>query len=89
MDPTSPQEHGADHNLYFLEAVEQYRTVVNSIAEGNPADIRTAHIMARDLFVKFMTPASMYEVDVPMGVVRAVRQQVCIVRGDAAGGMRL
>jgi hypothetical protein len=56
--------------------VSAFDLALNEPGAAEECDLRRIQLMARDLFVKYFTPASMYELDVPVTMVRAVRAQV-------------
>ncbi|KNC75854.1 hypothetical protein SARC_11627, partial [Sphaeroforma arctica JP610] len=69
-----------EEGLMFLDAVNAYKEYVTANASPDRdithSNVGKAHAMSKDLFVKYMTPASMYEVDLPMSTVREVRKSL-------------
>eukprot|EP01134_Creolimax_fragrantissima_P004308 CFRG4308T1 len=68
-----------EEGLMFLDAVNAYKEVLTSnmtVPDVSQVAVNKAHAMSKDLFVKYMTPASMYEVDLTMSTVREVRKNL-------------
>eukprot|EP00123_Amoebidium_parasiticum_P012643 comp21491_c1_seq1/m.29788 comp21491_c1_seq1/g.29788 ORF comp21491_c1_seq1/g.29788 comp21491_c1_seq1/m.29788 type:complete len:374 (-) comp21491_c1_seq1:237-1358(-) len=61
-----------EETLMFLSACGKYKRDALSVSEAAfyPSEL---HEMAKEIFVRFMTPASMYEVNISVATVREVR----------------